>query len=268
DSCNVSNAWIAGLQQTLGISDEQVHLYSSIYRPLIVMQIPSNFLMIVVGPHVLLPIFMILQGLSSALQGVATTYPAFVACRILVTLFEGALVTGCMVYLSCFYPRRMLELRMSIIFASLTLSPSISSLLAAGIVRMDGLLHRSGYAWIFLLEGVAAVAFGLIRLLIMPKSPSSIFFLQERDKQIVASAMVEDSCDIEANERGRFWYELGHALVQPHVLLNALAGFLVCTFLPTIVAGLGFKGTNTQLMSVPPFAIGAACNSTPTGLRY
>ncbi|KAI0717497.1 MFS general substrate transporter [Cerioporus squamosus] len=265
DLANIGNARIAGLQQTLGISDEQfsIAMTVSAISP-VVIQIPLSYLMIVVGPHIFLPITMALLGVSSGLQGVVETYPAFLVCRCFTGLLQASL-PGFTIYLSCFYTRRMLQLRISVMLLAATFAPSMSGLLAAGIVRMDGLLHRPGYAWLFLLEGVAAVVIGLIGLLIMPKNPSSVFLLKEQEKKVVARALVDDNVDTEKSEHDRLWYEVRRTLVQPHVLLSALAVFLTGTrmfdidssFLPSIVAGLGYEGSKAQLMVVPPFAVGA-----------
>ncbi|TFK89282.1 MFS general substrate transporter [Polyporus arcularius HHB13444] len=262
---NIGNARIAGLQQTLSMSDKQFSIAMTVAAiPPIFLQIPVNYLMIIVGPHILVPIMVALMGVSSGLQGVVATYPGFLACRFFTGLLQACLA-GLLIYLACFYPRRMLQIRTSVMYCALALAPSISGLVAAAIVRLDGLLHKSGYAWLFLLEGAAAVVFGLIGLLIMPKSPTSVYFLRESEKLFVARALAVDNVDTKTSEHDRFWYEMRRVVVQPHVLLVSLSGFLadvtvsgLGVFLPSIVAGLGFEGSRAQLMVVPPFVVGAA----------
>ncbi|RPD70848.1 MFS general substrate transporter [Lentinus tigrinus ALCF2SS1-7] len=265
DLANIGNARIAGLQQKLGISDAQFSIAMTVALiPPIALNIPSNYLMIIVGPHIFLPVILILLGLSSALQGVVTTYPAFIACRFFTGLFSGALLPGLSIYLACYYPRRMLQVRMAIMFTAIPCATCTSGLIAAGIIHMDGVGHIPGYGWLFLLDGIACIIFGLACIWVMPKGPTRISLLNEAEKLYVTHVLVEDDVATETNNLSPFWYEMRRVLAQPHVLVMALAGFFadVTTvglgyFLPSIIAGMGFEGSKAQLMSVPPFILGA-----------
>ena len=60
-------------------------------------------------------------------------------------------------------------------------------------------------------------------------------------------------------------------MASPHVILNTMGFFFngamlygLALFLPTIVKQLGFSTTRTQLLSVPPFAVGFVCTSSFT----
>jgi hypothetical protein len=56
-------------------------------------------------------------------------------------------------------------------FSSASLSGAFSGILAYSIVRMDGVAGRPGWAWIFILEGLFTVAFGLSAYFIINRSP-------------------------------------------------------------------------------------------------
>ncbi len=63
----------------------------------------------------------------------------------------------------------------------------------------------------------------------MPKSPTSVYFLRESEKLFVARALADDNVDTKTSEHDRFWYEMRRVVVQPHVLLVSLSGFLAGT---------------------------------------
>ena len=63
----------------------------------------------------------------------------------------GGLFSGLVLYLSNFYPRHSLQLRLSMMFSVTSLAGAFSGLLAAAIEDMDGLRGLGGWAWIFVL---------------------------------------------------------------------------------------------------------------------
>lgn len=70
---------------------------------------------------------------------------------------------------------------------------------------------------------------GMICLVIMPKSPSSAFFLKASERQLLTRILAEDDVSTETSGHSGLWCELRHALMQPHVLLNAFIAFLLST---------------------------------------
>lgn len=76
-----------------------------------------------------------------------------------------------MLYLSGFYQRHELQVRIALFFSAASLSGAFSGLLAAAIVKMEGLRGFRGWQWIFLLEGVFTVCFGLVALFLLPSEP-------------------------------------------------------------------------------------------------
>ena len=67
------------------------------------------------------------------------------------------LVQGVNYYLSCWYRRSEFGIRAAIFFSAAALAGSFGGLLAAAIVNMDGVGGKPGWAWIFILEGLATI---------------------------------------------------------------------------------------------------------------
>lgn len=59
------------------------------YVPYIAAELPSNLLLKVVGPNLMLPTMLALWGIVTTLQGTVRTYHQLLACRFFLGLFEG-----------------------------------------------------------------------------------------------------------------------------------------------------------------------------------
>ncbi|KAF7301656.1 MFS transporter [Mycena indigotica] len=169
---------------------------------------------------------------------------------------------------------------------------SCSSLLATAILNMDGKANLAGWRWIFLLEGLATFVSSLICLYFLPSSLASAKFLTEEERDFALrrfhattspATQTRDSPDIalEKGDKGSITeninaqspaeithfteehFELREVIrgltdFQAWVTAIAYLGLIVSLysfslFLPTIVAGLGYKGKSAQLHTVPPY---------------
>lgn len=61
---------------------------------------------------------------------------------------EGGLFPGLTIYLTLFYTRREIALRVGYLFVSAAISGSVGGLLAYGIGHMDGVAGQRGWRWI------------------------------------------------------------------------------------------------------------------------
>ncbi|KAI0665059.1 MFS general substrate transporter [Cubamyces menziesii] len=266
DRSNIGNARVAGFQEQLGITDEQFSFALTItIIPYSFVNFPTNALQKLIGPRLLLPSMVVLWGTVCAFQGLLRDYSGLLACRFFLGLFEGGLLPGIVLYLSSFYPKRKLQLRISLLFSATSLASAFSGLLAAAIVKMDGVGGKPGWAWLFILEGAFTVLFGLAAYFLLPNAPTSAPFFTETEKEFIKRALHEDGIILVGEQDNDYtWTEFWRAFIQPHVILIALSGFFngatvsgLAYFLPSIVAGLGYSGAEAQLMSVPPFAVTA-----------
>ncbi|KAI0090075.1 MFS general substrate transporter [Irpex rosettiformis] len=295
DRGNVGNARIAGLQKDLNMSNYQYSLALTItVIPYVLIEIPSNLWLKRIGPNIVLPLMTVLWGIATTLQGTVTSYGGLIACRFFIGLFEGGLSPGCMLYLSSFYPRRQLQLRISIYFTAPTIAGAFSGLLASAILHMDGIGGKPGWAWVFILEGLFTILFGLCTFFILPRTPSHVPFLTPEEKAYVARVLHDENTklsqmtsgirasdltarktpytDRDHDEDESYtsekadkirWRDVLRVLKLPHIwLIGIIAGVFngatlsgLTYFTPSIVASLGYLANKAQLMSVPPFIV-------------
>ena len=65
--------------------------------------------------------------------------------------------------ITMWYKRHECGLRMAIFFSAATAAGAFGGLLAFGIMKMDGEAGLGGWAWIFILEGIATFLIGTSR---------------------------------------------------------------------------------------------------------
>ncbi|KAG6848802.1 hypothetical protein H0H93_013907, partial [Arthromyces matolae] len=269
DRGNLGNARVAGMQKELKLTNHQYTIALTVtFIPYFMAQLPSNLILKRVGPNILLPAMLTLWGIITTLQGFVKNYTGLLVCRFFLGVFEGGVFPGLVLYLSFWYPREALQKRVSVLFSTSSLALAFSGLLAYGIVRMDGVGDRSGWSWIFILEGVFTTVFGLSGFILLPRSPQHSRFLREEEKAYILSRLCTPTAFKE--EESFSWGEVAKTYALPHVMMIGISLFFsVCSsiihgglaltpstsFSPTIIHDLGYTAVNAQLYSVPPFAL-------------
>ncbi|KAH9453467.1 hypothetical protein Pst134EA_024339 [Puccinia striiformis f. sp. tritici] len=263
DRSNLGNARIAGLQSSLGLTDHQYSIALTVtYIPYIVAEIPANLLLKKLGPNYFLPGIVTCWGLITTLQGFVRSYSGLIAARFFLGLVEGGMFPAIVLYLSFFYTRRELQIRIALFFSAASLSGAFSGLLAYGIIRLDGTGDLPGWSWIFIIEGLFTFFWGVISFFIFPASIEANKYLKPSEKAILKARLARDR-PMADDALDRFSFaEVLASLKSPHVLLNVVSLFMSGTvlysqayFQPTIVNSLGYSTSRSQLMSVPPFVV-------------
>lgn len=90
---------------------------------------------------------------------------------------------------------------------------------------MQGIGGRAGWAWIFILEGLFTVVFGLLSFFILPKSPVHMKTLTEEEKKYVITALKRDGATGSDSQDRFSWREVGMAFRLPQVWMLALMFF-------------------------------------------
>ncbi|KAJ4481240.1 major facilitator superfamily domain-containing protein [Lentinula aciculospora] len=268
DRTNVGNARVAGLQTDLRMSNHQYSIALTVtYVPYVMFELPSNLMLKAVGPNLLLPTILTLWGIVCALQGVVNSYAGLLVCRFFLGFFEAGIIPGLVLYLSYFYPRYKMNIRVATIFSASSLSGAFSGILAYGIIQMDGVGNRPGWSWIFILEGLFTFLFGFSSYFICPRSVDEVWFLSTEEKKYVKGRLLEEHAH--KDEEGFSWKEVIEALKLPHLWFMCIVMFCSATILfgfayfsPSIILGLGYTAADAQLMSVPPYAVGCIMTLT------
>ncbi|RSH90376.1 hypothetical protein EHS25_000981 [Saitozyma podzolica] len=264
DRSNIGNAKAAGLQADLKLSNTQYSIALTVtYVPYIVAELPLTLAIKKIGPNILLPALVVAWGLVTTFQGFVNSYSGLLAARFFLGATEGAILPSSITYLSTFYCRSDLGKRVAFFFSATSLAGAFSGLLAAALLNMEGLGGKRGWQWIFIIEGLFTIVWGTLSFFILPRDPQTTRYLSEEERAALLIAHDVDR-QMEEEEQPLTVSAVLSALKAPQMWLIFVQFFCSGTtlyglayFAPTIVGGLGYKGTQVQLYSVPPYVCSA-----------
>ncbi|KAG9226994.1 hypothetical protein CCMSSC00406_0008966 [Pleurotus cornucopiae] len=254
------NAKLQGLTTQLNLIGNEYNIaLTMFFIPYCIFECPSNLVLKRFRPSRWLPGITVAWGTVMTLMGIVKTYPQLVGVRICLGVAEAGLFPGVVYYLTLWYPRHMLQYRIGIFFGAASVSGAFSGLLAFGISFMSGTKGLLGWSWIFILEGIATVAVGILAFFVLVDFPVSAKFLTPEERAFVVWRKKYDSSSVGEEERfaaRHVWAAFKDWQVWLHVFvyLSVITPlFGITLFLPSIINSFGHTAAISQLLTVPPY---------------
>ncbi|KAH7096867.1 putative MFS transporter [Auriculariales sp. MPI-PUGE-AT-0066] len=249
------NARLYGLEAELG-------MHGQMYQT--ALEVPSNLVIKKLRPSRYVSLICTIWGIVATCTGVVQTYHQLLALRVVLGIFEAGLFPGMAVYLTFFYTRRELAVRIGYLFVASALAGAFGGLLAFAIGNLDGHSGMRGWRWILIIE--CGYPFGRSRhrnIFILPDSPDSAYFLTAEEKGMMRLRKAREQG--ESDDAQKFhWRDVRAALKDWKVWGFAFAQFGADTmvrfsvFLPTVLQQIGhWTPEITQVLTIPCYFLGA-----------
>jgi ACS family tartrate transporter-like MFS transporter len=194
---------------------------------------------------------MVTWGIAAALTAAVTTPMGFYGVRFLLGLAEAGFFPGVIIYLTHWFPAKDRARALSYFLigtpVAQIVSPKISNALlklgaddtvGGAAARHAPLLGLHGWQWVFVAEGLPAVALGLLVLLALPDRPRNAKWLSAQERDAIERQLGVEKAGRAAGHR----MTLLQAFGNPKVLLLAFAylcgtsaNYGVEFFLPSIL---------------------------------
>ncbi|KAJ0130600.1 hypothetical protein HZ326_26302 [Fusarium oxysporum f. sp. albedinis] len=243
DRNSITQARLYGLQEDTHVKGATYQTAISIFSAgYIMMQLPSTLIMTKMQPH----IFLVCISLRACACTSATSSPAgLLIVRFILGIVEAPFFPGAIYYLSTWYTKKELGIRMALLVCGLLLSNCFAGLISAGILSgMAGVGHLAAWRWLFILEGLATI-------------------LVDRGREVVAQgrlAVDAGSEEILGEEEITMKQAILSAVRDYRVWLfsclqmSTTASISFSHFFPTLIQQLGFKNnTIVLLLTAPPY---------------
>jgi MFS family permease len=229
DRNNFSNARLKGLEADLNLTDVQYQTCISILLVgYVTMQIPSNMILNKLSrPSWYLCGSVAIWGVISAATGAVHNATAAIICRFFLGCIEASLFPGTVYFLSRWYTRREMQLRVTLLNAGNLAAQAFGGLIAAGILSgMEGKAGLRAWRWLFVLEGTITIVCAGLAVFVLPDYPASTRWLSESEKSIAMKRLALDGGVAEITEDESAFHGLKLALTDPKVWLLGIAYFM------------------------------------------
>ncbi|APG88849.1 tartrate transporter TtuB (plasmid) [Sinorhizobium americanum CCGM7] len=254
------NVGFAKLQMSseLGLSEAAYGIGAGIFFiGYFLFEVPSNIILNKVGARVWIARIMITWGVISAAFMFTTSETVFYILRFLLGVAEAGFFPGIILYLTTWYPAhrraKIITTFMSAIPISSIFGNPLSGLLMDSFHGTHGL---SGWQWMFLIEAIPAVIFGVATFFYLDDTIGHAKWLTKEEKKVLTA-------NIEAENRTKSSspHSIAATLTDRRVWLMCLIYFCFVLgqyglnfWMPTLVKATGVTGNlNIGLISAIPY---------------
>jgi MFS family permease len=268
DRVNIGFAGPNGMNAELGLSATMFGFASGIFFfGYLFLEVPSNIALHRFGARRWLARIMLTWGMVSTAIAFVPNAHTLVVLRFLLGVTEAGFFPGIILYLTLWFPAKQRAWAVSLFMVAVPVSTAVGSTLSALVIDWGhGVLGLAGWRFMFLVEGLPAVALAVACWFYLTDRPAQARWLDADERQWLQSTLEAER----ATAEGAAHWPLRKALTHPRVLALAFIYFgivyglyAVGFFLPTIVAGfqqqygthLGIIGRG--LVTAIPYAIAA-----------
>ncbi len=174
DQANINNAFVSGMKEELELYGNELNYANTCWSiGYAISQIPSNLLLSKLKhPHYYIAFleisWSVLTFCSASFNGAKSMY----AIRFFIGVFEAGHFPAVMYIASSWYTKSELSKRMSIIQFNTSTGPLISAFLqTAAYNGLNGTHGRSGWRWLFIVDGIISLPLALLVLFLLPDIP-------------------------------------------------------------------------------------------------
>lgn len=267
DRVNISNANAYGMSDDINLKGNQFNIALAVFFvPYIIFEIPANFLLKKMSPHVFLPLCLLAFGGVSIGQGFVKNYHELIVTRVLLGLLETAMFPACFYLLGCWYTRTEAQKRYSFFFCSTSLAGAFGGLIAYGVHSFSGKFGIEGWRWIFIVEGSITGFCGLLLFFLIADFPEQARFLNDKER-IFITKKIELDVGKSSFESRITLKDIFKVLVDWRVIICALSyfgcivgGYGYAYFSVAIIKTFGYSALDTQVHSIYPWIATFGCS--------
>ncbi|API55821.1 MFS transporter (plasmid) [Rhizobium leguminosarum] len=254
------NVGFAKLQMSseLGLSEAAYGIGAGIFFiGYFLFEVPSNIIMNKVGARVWIARIMVTWGIVSAAFMFTSSETVFYVLRFLLGVAEAGFFPGIILYLTAWYPAhrraRIITTFMSAIPISAIFGNPLSGLLMDSFHGTHGL---SGWQWMFLIEAIPAILFGVATFFYLDDTIQGAKWLNDEEKRVLTA-----NIEVENRAKTASPHSIAATLADRRVWLMCLIYFCFVLgqyglnfWMPTIVKASGVNGNlNIGLISAIPY---------------
>lgn len=199
---------------------------------------------------------MVSWGLVTVLTAFVRTPAEFYIVRILLGAAEAGFFPGMIVYLSHWFRAEDRAKASSIFMIAIPVSNIVGSPISGWLLGVHWFAVQ-GWRWLFVVEGIPAVVFGVVTIFYLTDWPRDARWLSPEERDWITGELAREA----AAKKAAHSYSVREALLQPAVLqltaiyfLAVSSSYALVIWLPTFLKlASGFSDFAITLLSVFPY---------------
>jgi MFS transporter, ACS family, tartrate transporter len=262
DRVNVSFAQLQ-LEDDLDFSDTIFGLGAGIFSlGYVIFGVPSNLALARFGARRWLAAIMIAWGVISASMMFIGGPAGFYVLRFLLGAAEAGFFPGIILFLTWWFPERERTPALALFLTAVSVAYVFGGPISGGLLELDSFAGLDGWQWLFLIEGLPAIALGFVTLRFLDERPEEAAWLEPEEREFLAAEVRREQ---ELHTRlgsERIRDVLGNRRVWGYGLVNFVllaAGFGLTFFVPDLVQDrTGFTDFEVGVLAAIPFGFATA----------
>ncbi|GAA5819982.1 hypothetical protein JCM11251_005434 [Rhodosporidiobolus azoricus] len=265
---SLPNATADNILQDLNLTQGDYNLGNTLARlGFLCAEVPSQMVGKKLGVDIWIPAQICIFSILGACQFWMNGRASFLAFRFVIAFFQGGFIPDVILYLSYFYTKHTLPLRIAAFYTMNPLGDMVTAFLAAGLLEMRGIGGYAGWRWMFLVEGLFTLTIGIASFFLLCPSPSQTKakwrpngYFTDREVKIIVNRVLRDEPE-KASMHNRqaltpklLWKSFCDYDLWPMYLLAItfmLPSYPVRNYFQLSMRQLGFSRILANVLSVP-----------------
>ena len=258
DRFNISIAALH-MNKALGLSATAYGLGAgAFFWSYVLFQVPANMILTRLGARRWIAIIMVFWGVCSAGAALVTDATSFVIVRFLLGIAEAGFFPGVAFFMTRWFPSRHRGRAMGVFYAFGAAAGVIGGPISAHLLTLDGWLGIAGWQWVFLVEGLPAVALAALCPLLMRDQPREAGWLAPEERDWLERTLAAERAEADGRH-----LSFARAIASPTIVILTLVYTLIAFgvygkafFLPLMIKGLGYSDLNVGYITMLPALAG------------
>ncbi|GAA5819985.1 hypothetical protein JCM11251_005435 [Rhodosporidiobolus azoricus] len=272
DRGNLANGTADNLLNDLKLTQADYNLGNTLSKlGFLTAELPSQMVGKKLGVDIWLPMQLCIFSVLAFAQFWMNGRASFLALRFLIAFFQGGFIPDVILYLSYYYTKHNLPIRLAFFWSINYIADMITAFLAVGLLKMRGIRGYAGWRWMFLVEGLFTLTIGIASFFMLPPGPSQTkapwrpkgYFTDKEVKIIVNRVVRDDPHKATMHNRQALtpkllWKSLCDYDLWPMyaiALTFGIPGVPIKAYFQLSMKGLGFSTVMANVLSVPNTAI-------------
>ena len=257
DRVNVSFAQLQ-LEDDLDFTDTIFGIGAGIFSlGYVIFGVPSNLALARFGARRWLAAIMMVWGVISASMLFIESAAGFYVLRFLLGAAEAGFFPGIILFLTWWFPERRRTPALALFLTAVSAAYVFGGPVSGGLLELDNFAGLDGWQWLFLIEGLPAIALGFVTLRYLDERPADAAWL-DPDERDFLEAEVDREGELRDGILGtRLRDALGSGRVWAFGMVNFVllaAGFGLTFFVPDLVQDrTGYSDFEVGVLAAIPF---------------